>query len=158
MTLEDIRADKPPGHTIAALRAYLSTAFVGNLIWEFAQMPLYTLWVTGTVREIAFAALHCTGGDMLIAAAALGAAWLLDGRRRWPVHGTVPVAVLTVGLGLAYTIFSEWLNTGIRQSWAYAPAMPVLPGLGTGLSPVLQWLVVPGLALRRAWQAGARRS
>jgi hypothetical protein len=34
----------------------------------------------------------------------------------------------------------------IRRSWAYASAMPVLPWTGTGLSPVLQWLVVPGLA------------
>jgi hypothetical protein len=46
-------------------------------------------------------------------------------------------------LGLVYTVFSEWLNVSVRGSWAYASAMPVVPILGTGLSPVLQWLVVP---------------
>ena len=30
-------------------------------------MPLYTLWSTDTVGEIVFAAVHCTGGDILIA-------------------------------------------------------------------------------------------
>jgi hypothetical protein len=49
-------------------------------------------------------------------------------------------------LGVGYTVFSEWLNVGIRQSWSYTEAMPVLPLFGTGLTPFLQWLVVPGLA------------
>jgi hypothetical protein len=50
-------------------------------------------------------------------------------------------------LGAAYTIFSEWLNVEIRHSWSYTAAMPVLPWLGTGLTPLLQWLIVPALAL-----------
>jgi hypothetical protein len=50
-------------------------------------------------------------------------------------------------LGAAYTIFSEWLNVEIRRTWSYTAAMPVLPFIGTGLTPLLQWLVVPGLAL-----------
>ena len=54
-----------------ALRRYLIAMAIGNLIWEFAHMPLYTLWETGTPREIAFSALHCTGGDVLIATSAL---------------------------------------------------------------------------------------
>jgi hypothetical protein len=49
-------------------------------------------------------------------------------------------------LGAAYTVFSEWLNIDIRRSWSYTAAMPVFPLLGTGLTPLLQWLVVPGLA------------
>ena len=49
--------------------------------------------------------------------------------------------------GAAYTIFSEWPNVEIRRSWSYTTAMLVLPWLGTGLMPLLQWLIVPGLAL-----------
>jgi len=44
------------------------------------------------------------------------------------------------------TILSEWLNVEIRRTWSYAAAMPVVPWLGTGLAPLLQWLVVPSLA------------
>ena len=49
-------------------------------------------------------------------------------------------------IGITYTVFSEWLNVEVRRSWSYSPAMPVLPWLGAGLSPILQWLVVPGVA------------
>ncbi len=49
--------------------------------------------------------------------------------------------------GLAYTVFSEWLNVNVRRSWAYSDLMLILPPFGTGLSPVLQWLVVPFVAL-----------
>ena len=41
------------------------------------------------------------------------------------------------------TVFSEWLNIEVRQAWAYRDAMPVIPVLGAGLSPVLQWIIVP---------------
>ena len=52
----------------------------------------------------------------------------------------------SVLLGTAYTVFSEWLNIEIRRSWSYTETMPVVPGLGTGVTPLLQWVIVPGLA------------
>ena len=52
-----------------------------------------------------------------------------------------------IALGAAYTVFSEWLNVEIRRSWSYAASMPVLPLLGTGLTPLLQWVIVPALSL-----------
>jgi len=42
-------------------------------------------------------------------------------------------------------VFSEWLNTAVRASWAYAPSMPIVPLLGVGLAPFLQWLLLPPL-------------
>ena len=56
------------------------------------------------------------------------------------------MALTAIVLGAAYTIFSEWLNVQIRRSWSYTAAMPVVPGLRTGLAPLLQWIVVPDLA------------
>ena len=49
--------------------------------------------------------------------------------------------------GVAYPIYSEWLNMTVRQSWAYSSLMPVLPVTGTGLAPLLQWIVVPSTVL-----------
>ena len=40
-------------------------------------------------------------------------------------------------------MFSEWLNTEIRGSWAYSELMPVVPVLDAGLSPLAQWIVIP---------------
>ena len=127
------------------MRRYLAVIVVGNLVWEAAQMPLYTLWRTGSAQEIAFAVVHCTGGDVLIAAVSLLGSLLLFGAGSWPRSRFMSVAAPTVALGLGYTIYSEHLNTA-SQAWTYSELMPVLPGLGTGLAPLAQWLVVPLLA------------
>ena len=103
----------------------------------------------GNFRQQAFAVLHCTGGDVLITASALVIALLVVGDKRWPSARFFPVLAFTVASGLAYTIFSEWLNVVVRASWAYSAAMPVVPifGISVGLSPILQWLVVPPSSL-----------
>lgn len=131
---------------LSALRRYLVAIAVGQLAWEFAHMPLYTLWRTGTPGEIVIAAVHCTGGDVLIATASLVVALLAFGSPAWPHRRLLPVAATAMALGLGYTVFSEWLNIAVRQTWAYSDLMPTLPWLGTGLSPLAQWMVLPGLA------------
>lgn len=128
------------------LLRYLAIISISNLIWEFAQMPLYTLWVFGTPREIIFAAIHCTGGDILIAGGAIGIAIFTLGRRQWPNRRYRRVACATLAVGVAYTVFSEWFNTEVRQAWAYRDAMPIIPVIGVGLAPVIQWLALPTLA------------
>ena len=137
----------PRRDTVLAVSRYLLAILAGNLLWESAQLPLYTIWRDGSPGEIAFAALHCTAGDFLIATSALFGALVLLGGRQWP-QGRFPlVGVAAVAGGLAYTVFSEWLNTEIRGSWAYSAWMPQLPVIGTGLAPLAQWIVVPTLAL-----------
>ena len=124
----------------------MGLAAIGHFFWEVAQLPLYTLWRTGTPREIAFALFHCTVGDVLITTATFAAAVALAWHLWWPPFGWRMVFT-AIMLGAGYTIFSEWLNVEIRRSWSYTAAMPVVPFLGTGLTPLLQWLIVPGLAL-----------
>ena len=113
-----------------------------NLAWEVLQLPLYTIWSAAPGFEIAYAVIHCTGGDILIGATAAvltGAGLRLAGagRGRW----RFPACFIV--LSVSYTVFSEWLNVSVRKSWAYADAMPVLPPLDTGLAPLLQWVIVP---------------
>ena len=142
MTIEPAhRADWPQ-----SLRRYLGVSIVANLVWEILQLPLYTLWATGTRREQAFAVLHCTIGDAMIAGLSLLAALALFARAAWPRAGVARVYAGSLAFGVVYTIFSEWLNTSVRGSWTYSDLMPVVPVMGTGLAPLLQWFVVPTLA------------
>lgn len=110
-----------------------------------AQLPLYTIWWTGTRHEISVCVIHCTGGDVLIATATLVVAAVLARLLGWRLFG-LGMVFTAIALGIGYTVMSEWLNVAVWRSWSYTPAMPVLPWVGTGLSPLLQWLLVPGLA------------
>ena len=123
----------------------LTTAL--NLDWEILQLPLYTLWNESTSSIIAFAVVHGTVGDVLIAALSLTIALILVGSRQWPQVGYLTVALvalvaLVAGiLGTAYTVFSEWNNTVLTRAWSYSSLMPTV--LGIGLSPLAQWFIVP---------------
>jgi len=120
-----------------------------NLVWETTQLPLYTLWSEASAGTIAFSVAHCTAGDIAIGAAALLIVLILGRERAVAQWRWRRIAVWTALAGTAYTVFSEWSNTAILGSWAYSELMPTLnvAGIDIGLSPLLQWLVLPPLAL-----------
>lgn len=126
-----------------AIRRYLIAIAAGNLIWETVQLPLYTLWDTGTFSQIAGAVFHCTLGDTIIAAVALVVALVLFASPGWPHASFGKVMCAAIVLGVGYTIYSEYANTTLRAAWAYSRWMPTLPWLGTGLAPFMQWMIVP---------------
>ena len=68
-----------------------------NLAWELAQLPLYRIWTDAPLSTNLFAVLHCTGGDVLIAATTLSAAVILAGRR-WPGESFWRVALVATGV------------------------------------------------------------
>lgn len=129
-----------------ALRRYLAATLALNLVWEVAQLPLFTLWRTGTLKQQAFAIVHCTIGDLMIAGLTLLVAIAVFANSDWPRTGARPVWLLTLILGVGYTIYSEWINVSVRGTWAYSDLMPVVPVIGTGLAPLLQWVAIPTLA------------
>ena len=51
-----------------------------------------------------------------------------------------------MAFGSAFTVASEWISTRITLAWQYAEAMPVVPPFGTGLTPLLQWVLIPPAA------------
>lgn len=131
---------------VAPLLRYLAATAVLNLVWEVLQLPLYTLWQTSPASAIAFAVVHCTAGDVLIAFFALLLALALARARDWPAMHFWSIAAITCAVGLGYTVFSEWNNTVVTRSWEYSSYMPQLWGIG--LSPIAQWIVIPGLVFR----------
>lgn len=140
------------------LRRYLPRLALCSLAWEVTQLPLYTIFEDARPGWIAFAVAHCTAGDILIGAMTLILALILNRAgdpADWPM---VRIGVLTVALSISYTLLSERLNIA-RGSWAYSSMMPVLPWIEVGISPLLQWIVVPLVAFSWAGrQLGARTS
>lgn len=129
---------------------YLALLLAANLALEVAQLPLYTLWTEGSPGGIAWAVLRCTVGDGAIGAATLAMAVVLTRAWDWPRSGFGQVAAVTTLLAVAVTVALEWLNVEVWRNWAYADAMLRLWPLGTGLSPVLQWLLLPPVCLLAA--------
>ena len=130
-----------------------------NLAWEIAQLPAYAIWTSGSPRFIAFAVAHCTAGDVLIGLATLATALVLTRAgpiAAWPL---VRIGAVATALAAGYTVYSEWVNVEIRGSWTYSELMPRLPVTGTGLAPLAQWIIIPGLALAIAvsWHRRAAR-
>ena len=103
--------------------------------------------ITGVAFVLAAAALLVNGYETKRAGAPVSrihaGALVVAGDGRWPHARFRLVAVVAVLGGLAYTVFSEWLNTEIRGSWAYTELMPQLPLIGSGVSPLAQWIFVP---------------
>ena len=131
------------------IRRYLVIVGVTHLLWEVLQMPFYTMWQEGTWMQISFAIIHCTGGDVLISMSSLTLAIILIGSGQWPDAGFRKIAFLTVLFGVAYLVYSEWLNVNVYQNWSYSQIMPVLvfSSINIGLLPLLQWMIIPPIGL-----------
>ncbi len=119
------------------------SSFFLNFFWEMVQTPLYSDIQRKTYQQILISRLHCTLGDLLILLGAYWiAAWFANNRYWVTLFRPQHLLGFTL-LGLGYTLFSEWVNIDIRSAWGYSPLMPRLPLIGTGLTPFLQWLILP---------------
>ncbi|HCJ50545.1 MAG: hypothetical protein COZ20_03550 [Gallionellales bacterium CG_4_10_14_3_um_filter_54_96] len=122
-------------------------AFLLNLPWELVQIPLFREMpslphVVGVVR-----CLRAAAGDGLILLLAFWTIAWITGSRRWLFHLSPVRLGGFIAVGLAITIAMEYWATVVAERWDYADAMPRLPLLGTGLAPLLQWILIPPLAL-----------
>lgn len=122
-------------------------AFLLNLPWEFAQVPLFAgLPAVDHWRGIVICG-QATLGDVVIALVAFWAVAVAGGGRTWitaPRPGQITGFVI---VGISITIVLERLATGALGRWTYADAMPIMPLIDVGLSPLAQWVLIPLLTV-----------
>ena len=129
-----------PG-VIARAGLWSALAFVLNLAWEIAHVRLYTIWAEADGMGVAWALLHCTLGDVVIALAMFALAGIVLWRADWPASRPwAGGAVVSIG-AMIFTAWSEWYNVYRTGAWGYTSDMPTI--YGVGLSPLLQWLIIP---------------
>src|SRR5260370_28110093 len=92
---------------LRALRTYLGACAILLFVWEVLQLPLYSIWRTGTFSEIAFAILHCTAGDLMIASLSLLIALLIFWNFAWPSESFFAVTVTTLGIAIGSTLYTD---------------------------------------------------
>lgn len=122
-------------------------AFLLHFAWEMLQAPAFEGMAEMPHWQAAKLCLSATNGDVVITLAAFWSASLAAGSRRWVAH-LHPLPVLAyMAVGLAATVALELYHTSVTYRWSYSDLMPLVPPFGTGLLPLLQWLVIPPAAL-----------
>lgn len=129
-------------------------AYALHFAWEMAHGGLFETMTRLPFWTATAWCARAAAWDVLISFASYVAAAVVARDLVWPRRLRIIPAALYLATGLAITIAIErWAIDAGR--WQYAPEMPVIGGLG--LSPLLQWIVIPvtliavvQLILRRA--------
>jgi hypothetical protein len=106
---------------------------------------------------------HCliaSLGDGLLVLLIFAAGWTALHRQDWFVRPGVRGYVVMLAVGLMISVSIEWIAVHIMGRWAYTERMPLVPGLGVGIVPILQMLVLPPLIfwIAAAWGRVSRSS
>ena len=122
-------------------------SFLLHFVWEFVQAPTYSGMVDMPHWDGIKMCLSATFGDVGFALTAFWITAIVSRSRQWMgnPHSWQIIVFLAVGIGL--TVGFEYYYTQISLRWTYSELMPLVPPFGTGLSPLLQWIVVPLLTV-----------
>lgn len=125
-------------------------ALLLNYPWEFLQGPLFARMANAPHWEAIKACTRATLGDAIIMLLAFWTVSVFAHSRYWITAARASQLALFVLVGAGITVAIEWLvQQGLWiDDWRYSALMPVLPGIGVGLSPLLQWILLPPLT---AW-------
>jgi len=122
-------------------------SFLLNFVWEMWQIPFFAA-IPDDPHWLGVAA--CTKASFGDAAISLVAFWCVAAlaRSRWWIIDSRPLQIAGfIAVGVVITIILEALATGPLERWSYTPSMPTLPVLGTGILPLLQWVLLPPLTI-----------
>ena len=118
-------------------------AFLLNLPWELWQVPLFKGMPSLAHWDGVILCTRAAAGDAVIALLAFWLVAAMTRTRDWIRRPAGASMGGYVAIGLIVTMALEYMATQLGARWEYAETMPRLPLLGTGLAPLLQWLLIP---------------
>jgi len=121
-------------------------AFFLHFFWEVAHTYFYTL-KDSHFNTMLYGWLHCTLGDVMVTVGSFWFVSLMSRTRRWFLGLNRVNFTGFIMAGVVYTFFSERVNVHIFQSWGYNEVMPIIPWARVGLTPILQWVVIPSVVI-----------
>lgn len=122
-------------------------SFLLHFVWEMWQIPFFLAIPNDPHWAGVAACTQATFGDAGISLVAFWCVAAMTRSRRWILDPSPSQVAGFVAVGLAITIIFEALATGPMERWTYSPSMPTLPILGTGIVPLIQWLLLPPLTI-----------
>ena len=121
--------------------------FLLNLPWELLQIPFFAGMPSAVHWNGVIQCMRAAAGDALILLGAFWAAACLQRTRQWRMQPPLGTFLAFISAGMVMTLALEWWATRISGRWAYAETMPTIPVLGTGVLPLLQWLLIPPIVV-----------
>ena len=122
-------------------------SFLLHFVWEFVQAPTYAGMIEMNHWDGIKLCMSATFGDVGFALVAFGLTGLAARTRQWFLRPAAWQYLMYLGIGIGLTVGFEYYYTQVSLRWTYSELMPLVPPFGTGLSPLLQWLVVPTVVL-----------
>jgi hypothetical protein len=124
--------------------AIILVTFAFNFVWEMVQHNLFLPMQSMPFWRATAWCARATAGDIVITTIAFSAA-AMSGGLHWPlIRRRLSPALIFLAVGILITIGYEIYAVSTGR-WTYARQMPQL--FGIGLSPLLQWIVVPLLEI-----------
>lgn len=118
-------------------------SFSFHFVWEFLQVPAYDGMTDLRHWEGVKICTAATFGDVGLSLIAFWATAAIFRSRRWIQFPRPLQLVLFVAVGIVLTVGLEYYYVEVSERWSYSDLMPRVPPLGTGLAPLLQWMLVP---------------
>lgn len=118
-----------------------------NFLWEMQQMPFFQLGSEFSCLEMIRNCTLATVGDVGISLIAFWVAAVVSKSRQWFQQSRWWQLSSFILVGVVITAIFEALATKVLDRWEYADAMPILPFFGTGLFPLLQWILIPPIVV-----------
>lgn len=115
-------------------------SFLLNFAWELIQIPLYIPSLY-SFEHIAFCALASLADVIMVLLLYFGFA-LIFRNPLWMQHlrwKRIVMVILTGGTG---AVLAEIRHLSLG-TWAYSDSMPIIPVINVGISPVLQFMILP---------------
>ena len=115
-------------------------SFLLNFAWELIQIPLYKDSFY-SIGHIAFCALASLADAIMVLLLYFGFAAIFR-NLFWIEHQKWNRIVMVILIGGTGAVLAEIRHLSIG-TWAYSGLMPIIPVINVGISPVLQFMVLP---------------
>lgn len=118
--------------------------FILNFAWEMAQAGFYSSMAGLSFWSATWLCTRAAAADVALLAIFFVIAALVARDAAWPLHLTLPPAAAFFGGCLLSAVGIErWALATAR--WSYGEDMPLI--FGVGALPLLQWILIPAVAV-----------
>lgn len=138
-----------PTHPYRLPAMFFGVSFTLHLLWENLQAPLYAGFVS--FPQHFWICLKAAVGDMLFMLVIYATLAVVHRNPLWmndqDAYTHPATWILTPFVGILLAVSFELWAVHIDQRFAYAEAMPLIPVLRIGLTPVLQMMLISFISL-----------